>query len=179
MENTLVHALSSGKLKLAKLLIEGGHNVNCCNTTGVSPLMLASALDELHCKDYGMCKRERKLKLAKLLIEGGHNIDLCTESGVTPLMLASNMQVVEENIPKKLQIIKCLLDKNANVNASDTIGRTALMYALFSGCKLTIQLLKSHGLMDSVKTSLKTKRTKSRESSLFGNCEYAIKHSLV
>ncbi|VDI41457.1 Hypothetical predicted protein [Mytilus galloprovincialis] len=118
-----------------------------------------------------------KLKLAKLLIEGGHNIDLCTESGVTPLMLASNLQVEEKNIPKKLQIIKCLLDNNANLNASDNIGRTALMFALFSGCKQNIQLLKSYGLVDSVKTSLKTKRTKSRETSLFGNCEYAIKHS--
>ena len=44
MENSLVNALSFGKLKLAKLLIEGGHTVNCCNTSGVTPLMLACNL---------------------------------------------------------------------------------------------------------------------------------------
>ncbi|VDI53170.1 Hypothetical predicted protein, partial [Mytilus galloprovincialis] len=85
----------------------------------------------------------------KLLIEGGHNVNYCNTSGVSPLMLACNLKVNEENIPKKLQIIKCLLDNSANLNASDNIGRTALMYALFSGCKQTIQLLKSHGLVES------------------------------
>ena len=122
MENTLINALSDGKMKLAKLLIEGGQNVNCCNS-----------------------------------------------SGVTPLMLASILKVENEHIPKKLQLIKCLLENKANLYAVDLPGRTALMYALLSGCKQTIQLLKSHGLMDSVNTCSSSKRTKSKDNSLFGS----------
>ncbi|VDI44206.1 Hypothetical predicted protein [Mytilus galloprovincialis] len=107
-----------------------------------------------------------KLKLAKMLIEGGQAIDFCNSSGVTPLMLACNLSVIEGNIQKKLLIIKCIIENKANMTAEDNIGRTALMYALHSGCKQTIQLLKTHGLVDS--TSIRSKaRTKSRDNSLF------------
>ena len=110
-----------------------------------------------------------KLKLAKMLIEGGQDIDFCNSSGVTPLMLASNIQVVEENIQKKLSIIKCIINNKANIKAEDNIGRTALMYALHSGCKQTIQLLKTHGLVDSTNIHSKSRRTVSRDNTLFNS----------
>ncbi|CAC5416274.1 unnamed protein product [Mytilus coruscus] len=110
-----------------------------------------------------------KLKLAKILIEGGQDINFCNSSGVTPLMLASNLEVGDENIPKKLLIIKCIIDNKANMKAVDNIGRTALMYALHSGCKQTIQLLKTNGLVDSIHIRSRSTRTKSMDNALFTN----------
>lgn len=44
MADTLLNALFTEKLKLAKLLIEGGHIIDLCTESGVTPLILARNL---------------------------------------------------------------------------------------------------------------------------------------
>ncbi|CAC5371203.1 unnamed protein product [Mytilus coruscus] len=91
----------------------------------------------------------RNIKLAKILVLGGVTINCKNSDGLTPLMIACNMNVDEK---KKFDIIKCLLDNNVDIRETDTAGRTALMYAIKSGSTSIIQLLKRHGLTNSVKT---------------------------
>ncbi|XP_071141686.1 ankyrin repeat domain-containing protein 34A-like [Mytilus edulis] len=110
-----------------------------------------------------------QLKLAKMLIEGGQNVNFCNSSGVTPLMLACSLDVDDKHIQRKLQLVKYILDRKTNLTAVDNIGRTALMYALFSGCKQTIQLIKSHGLVQSVNIPSNTRRAKFRDQELFAS----------
>ncbi|XP_063436206.1 ankyrin repeat domain-containing protein 34C-like [Mytilus trossulus] len=86
-------------------------------------------------------------KLARIIINGGHDLNFCTNSGTSPLMLACKFAACENNISMKLDIICTLLGKNANINAKDNKGRTALAYAMHSRCKATIQMLKKEGLV--------------------------------
>ncbi|VDI51355.1 Hypothetical predicted protein [Mytilus galloprovincialis] len=89
-------------------------------------------------------------KLAKILIYGGHEVNFCTDTGITPLMLACKLKVRDQDINEKIEIISTLLENNANINAKDNEGRTALMYAMHSRCKSTIQVLKKQGLLITV-----------------------------
>lgn len=61
-------------------------------------------------------------ELFNLLIDVGADVNSAGRSGITPLMSA----VEAQNIP----IIKKLLSKGAAVNAQDTLGRTALIFAI-------------------------------------------------
>ncbi|XP_071141690.1 ankyrin repeat domain-containing protein 34B-like [Mytilus edulis] len=112
-----------------------------------------------------------------MLIEGGQNVNFCNSSGVTPLMLACSLDVDDKHIQRKLQLVKYILHRNANLTAVDNIGRTALMYALFSGCKQTIQFIKSHGLMQSVNIPSNIRRAKFRDEELFASFESANNNS--
>ncbi|XP_071141688.1 ankyrin repeat domain-containing protein 34A-like [Mytilus edulis] len=118
-----------------------------------------------------------QLKLAKMLIEGGQNVNFCNSSGVTPLMLACSLDVDDKHIQRKLQLVKYIRHRKANLTAVDNIGRTALMYALFSGCKQTIQFIKSHGLMQSVNIPSNIRRAKFRDEELFASFESANNNS--
>ena len=92
----------------------------------------------------------RKFKLAKTLIQGGEDVNMKSPSGITPLMLVCRIEVTGIDEKKKLDILECLVEHKADLNATDNIGRTALMYAIQSGSKSTIRLLKQHGLINSV-----------------------------
>ena len=89
-------------------------------------------------------------KLAKILIYGGHEVNFCTDTGITPLMMACKLKARDQDINGKIEIISTLLENNANINAKDNEGRTALMYAMYSRCKSTIQVLKKQGLLITV-----------------------------
>jgi ankyrin repeat protein len=92
----------------------------------------------------------RKFKLVKTLIQGGEDVNMKSPSGITPLMLVCRIEVTGIDEKKKLDILECLVEHKADLNATDNIGRTALMYAIQSGSKSTIRLLKQHGLINSV-----------------------------
>lgn len=68
-------------------------------------------------------------KLAKILIEGGVNLNIKNSAGQTPLMIACLMDV---DVNKKVQVIKCLLKKEVNIYETDNSGKNALMYAILS-----------------------------------------------
>ncbi|VDI38380.1 Hypothetical predicted protein, partial [Mytilus galloprovincialis] len=85
----------------------------------------------------------------------GVTINCKNSNGLTPLMIACHMNVDEK---RKFDFIKCLLDNNVDINDTDNAGRTALMYAIKSGSTLVIQLLKRHGLTNSVKAGRRFSR---------------------
>lgn len=68
-------------------------------------------------------------KLAKILIEGGVNLNIKNYAGQTPLMIACLMDV---DVNKKVQVIKCLLKKEVNIYETDNSSKNALMYAILS-----------------------------------------------
>ncbi|XP_071144120.1 ankyrin repeat domain-containing protein 34B-like [Mytilus edulis] len=112
-----------------------------------------------------------KFKLANILIQGGHNVNICNSKGATPLMLASKLKVDIEDMPKKIELMEALLNHHATLASVDRNGRTALMYALHSECTEAIQLLKSHGLFNTVSSQTKFERTRSEELTFFSSFE--------
>ena len=94
-------AKENGSLKLAKLLIEKGANVNVRDTQGDTPL---------HKSD--------NTKLAKLLIENGADIKLRNNKGNTALHEA----VAKNNI----KTVELLIDKGVDVNVRNNFGQTPL-----------------------------------------------------
>jgi len=93
-------------------------------------------------------------KVIKLLLEYGADIDAETTSGVTPLMMAiaaSNTEIAEMLIlhaninagdetalmtavwHNRIDIVKLLIEKGADVNHKKTTGENALEWAVFNG----------------------------------------------
>lgn len=95
-------------------------------------------------------------KLVKILLDGGSNVNVKDEKGITPLMKICHMRI-EEKV--KLELIAVLLRNNVDLHLTDSSGRTALMYAIHSKALCVVQLLKRHGLTETVKISDKRGRT--------------------
>ncbi len=105
---TLLHlAAEEGHLKIAKLLIENGADVNAKHSLGGTPLHLAASRDHL--------------KIAKLLIENGADVNAKDSLGGTPLHLAASRD--------HLKIAKLLIENGADVNAKDSLKETAFYFA--------------------------------------------------
>ncbi|VDI21260.1 Hypothetical predicted protein [Mytilus galloprovincialis] len=83
------------------------------------------------------------IKLAKILIEGGVNLNIKNPAGQTPLMIACLMNV---DVNKKIQVIKCLLGNNVDVYETDGSGRNAMMYAIHSKSTEVISYLNEYVL---------------------------------
>ena len=81
-EGKLFRAIAGKKFKLAKILVDGGVNVNCTLRTGVTPLMMACD----HKVD-GILKRMR-LDLVSALIKQRADMLAKDNFGRTPLMYA-------------------------------------------------------------------------------------------
>lgn len=84
MENSLMVALSTDQLKLAKMLIEGGQAIDFCNSSGVTPLMLACNLSVME------GNIQKKLLIIKCIIENKANMTAEDNIGRTALMYAQN-----------------------------------------------------------------------------------------
>ncbi|XP_071138709.1 ankyrin repeat domain-containing protein 34B-like [Mytilus edulis] len=82
MENKLLWALESGKFKLAKILIQGGHDVNFCTDAGTSPLMIAC---KLFTRDQDV---HEKLEIISTLLANKANINAIDNKGRTALAYA-------------------------------------------------------------------------------------------
>lgn len=79
MEVQLMQALISRDIKLAKILIEGGVNVNFKQSTGETPLMVAC---------YLQIEEKKKVDIVKCILQ--HSVDIHTTdtTGRTALMYA-------------------------------------------------------------------------------------------
>ncbi|VDI21259.1 Hypothetical predicted protein [Mytilus galloprovincialis] len=83
------------------------------------------------------------IKLAKILIKGGVNLNIKNPAGQTPFMIACLMNV---DVNKKIQVIKCLLGNNVQINETDGLGRNAMMYAVHSKSTEVINFLNEYFL---------------------------------
>jgi hypothetical protein len=107
-ETLLMKVAYSGDTDVAELLLEHGANINAQDGYGNTPLSYAV--------------RAENLTMVRFLVEKGANIDLGGDQGKeTPLMLAAMQGNVE--------LIDCLLDGSATIDARDTNRSTSLMFA--------------------------------------------------
>jgi ankyrin repeat protein len=159
----LVYAARSGSIDAARVLLEGGADVNQTTRYGWSPLLAAT--------------QNQNYQMAKFLIEHGANVNLANKGGWTPLYLATDNRNIEGgDYPTRtadmdsLAFITYLLDKGANVNARVTEstetrtvftnqwlneeGATAFLRASQSGDLELLKLLVARGADPKINTKL-------------------------
>jgi ankyrin repeat protein len=116
----LVFAAREGDIESARILLDGGADVNQTTEYGWTPLLVAT--------------NNRNYQLAALLLERGANPNLPNKGGWTPLYLATDNRNIEGGdypVPKAdldhLDYVELLLNKGANPNAQikeNTLSRT-------------------------------------------------------
>jgi uncharacterized protein len=159
----LVYAARSGSIDAARVLLEGGADVDQVTRYGWSPLLAAT--------------QNQNYQMAKFLIEQGANVNLANKGGWVPLYLATDNRNIEGgDYPTRtadmdsLAFITYLLDKGANVNARITEstetrtvftnqwlnenGATAFLRAAQSGDLELLKLLVSRGADPKINTTL-------------------------
>jgi ankyrin repeat protein len=92
----------------------------------------------------------------RLLVEHGADPNLPTLAGTTPLMAAAGVnwvvaQTYTESIPARLDAVKLCLGLGADVNATNSMGLTALLGAVNRGSNDIIELLVARGARLDVK----------------------------
>ena len=159
----LVYAARTGSVDAARVLLEGGADVNQTTRYGWSALLAAT--------------QNQNYQMAKFLIEHGANVNLANKGGWTPLYLATDNRNIEGgDYPTRtadmdsLAFITYLLDKGANVNARVTEstetrtvftnqwlnedGATAFLRAAQSGDLELLKLLFARGADPKINTRL-------------------------
>jgi ankyrin repeat protein len=159
----LVYAARTGSIDAARVLLEGGADVNQTTRYGWSPLLAAT--------------QNQNYQMAKFLIEHGANVNLANKGGWTPLYLATDNRNIEGgDYPTRtadvdsLAYITYLLDKGADVNARVTEstetrtvftnqwlneeGATAFLRAAQSGDLELLKLLVARGADPKINTKL-------------------------
>ncbi len=86
----------------------------------------------------------------RLLVERGADPNLPTLAGTTPLMAAAGVtwvvaQTYTESVQARLEAVKLCLDLGADVNATNSMGLTALLGAVNRGSNDIIELLVQRG----------------------------------
>ena len=86
----------------------------------------------------------------RLLVEHGADPNLPTLAGTTPLMAAAGVnwvvaQTYTESVPARLDAVKLCLELGADVNATNSMGLTALLGAANRGSNDIIELLVERG----------------------------------
>ena len=159
----LVYAARTGSIDAARVLLEGGADVNQTTRYGWSPLLAAT--------------QNQNYQMGKFLIERGANVNLANKGGWTPLYLATDNRNIEGgDYPTRtadmdsLAYITYLLDKGADVNARVTEstetrtvftnqwlnenGATAFLRAAQSGDIELLKLLIARGADPKINTKL-------------------------
>ena len=99
----LVEASHSNNVKLVRLLLEIGADINLANSAGDTPLYVAS--------------ERGNVEMVRILLEKGADINQAESNGQTPLMIAVGMGHEE--------VVEALLEYGANLNAKTSEGYTA------------------------------------------------------
>jgi ankyrin repeat protein len=159
----LVYAARAGSIDAARVLLEGGADVNQTTRYGWSPLLAAT--------------QNQNYQMAKFLVEHGADVNLANKGAWTPLYLATDNRNIEGgDYPTRtadmdsLAFITYLLDKGADVNArisesteTRTVftnqwlnedGATAFLRASQSGDLELMKLLVARGADPKINTKL-------------------------
>lgn len=90
-EGKLFQAIANRNYKLARILVEGGVNVNCSLRTGITPLMIA-------CDQRSMGHNRRiQRHLIRSLLSNNANVNVMDNLGQTPLVyayLSGDVQII-------------------------------------------------------------------------------------
>jgi ankyrin repeat protein len=117
-------ACQNGNLKIVKILIEHGADVNKSEKSSDSTSILTAA-------------QHGYLKIVELLIEHGADVNKVNSYGATPLILASDRGHIE--------MVKVLLKAGAQVNLAGSRNRTSLFFAIEQANQELIELLIDKG----------------------------------
>jgi uncharacterized protein len=146
----------AASLPIIELLLEKGANVDA-RTREVPPSRKwLYTLNDVSWVDYtGQTPFLRAAfsgdtTVMRLLLDYGADPNLATQGGTTPLMAASGVgwvvqQTYTESMPGLLEAIKICLEHEADVNAVNSMGLTALLGAANKGANDIIKLLVANG----------------------------------
>ncbi|KAJ8414870.1 hypothetical protein AAFF_G00023930 [Aldrovandia affinis] len=126
--NSLLKAVYLSRLRLTRLLLEGGAYVNESNERGETPLMVA-------CKTRHADQQSvPKAKMVKYLLESGADPNIQDKSGRTALMHACLERA-------GVEVVSLLLGSGADPSLEDRSGASALVYAVDASSKDTLRAL--------------------------------------
>ncbi|XP_031459259.1 ankyrin repeat domain-containing protein 34B [Phasianus colchicus] len=125
---SLIKAVYESRLRLTRLLLEGGVYVNESNNRGETPLMIACKTK--HSDSQGVSKA----KMVKYLLENKADPNIQDKSGKTALMHAC----LEKAGP---EVVSLLLKSGADPSLQDYSNCSALVYAINSKDRETLKIL--------------------------------------
>lgn len=124
--NALLKAVFQGKLRLTRLLLEGGAYINEGNERGETPISAAclASYDD----------PQTRKKIVRYLLEKGADPNIPDKCGRTALMHACAERAGRE-------VVSLLLENGADPSLKDYSGSSALMHAIDKGDHETLQVL--------------------------------------
>lgn len=126
--SSLLKAVYLSRLRLTRLLLEGGAYINESNELGETPLMVA-------CKNKHVDQQSvSKAKMVRYLLESGADPNIQDKSGKTALMHACLEQAGAE-------VVSQLLESGADPSLEDHSGCSALVHAVNAKDKETLKML--------------------------------------
>lgn len=128
--NSLIKAVHQSRLRLTRLLLEGGAYINESNDRGETPLMIACKTKHVDPQSVS------KAKMVKYLLENSADPNIQDKSGKTALMHAC----LEKAGP---QVVSLLLESGADFSLQDHSGYSALVYAINAEDRETLKVLLS------------------------------------
>ena len=126
--NSLLKAVWLQRLRLTRLLLEGGAYINESNERGETPLMVACM------SQHADQQSVSKAKLVKYLLDNKADPNIQDKAGKTALMHACIQKAGHE-------VVGHLLSNGADLSLADRAGASALVYAINADDKETLKLL--------------------------------------
>ncbi|XP_076126332.1 ankyrin repeat domain 34Bb [Alosa pseudoharengus] len=126
--NSLLKAVYLSRLRLTRLLLEGGAYINESNERGETPLMVACRTP------HSDAQSVPKAKMVKYLLESDADPNIQDKSGKTALMHACMERA-------GMEVLSLLLSSGADPSLEDHSGSSALVYAVNSGDKDALRVL--------------------------------------
>lgn len=128
--NSLIKAVHQSRLRLTRLLLEGGAYINENNDSGETPLMIACKTKHVDQQSVG------RAKMVKYLLENSADPNIQDKSGKSALMHAC----LERASP---EVVSLLLKSGADLSLQDHSGYSALVYAINAEDRDTLKVLLS------------------------------------
>ncbi|NXA57600.1 AN34B protein, partial [Nothocercus julius] len=126
--NSLIKAVYQSRLRLTRLLLEGGAYINESNDRGETPLMIACKTKHVDSQSVS------KAKMVKYLLENKADPNIQDKSGKTALMHACLEQAGPE-------VVSLLLQSGADPSLQDHSNCSALVYAVNAKDRETLNVL--------------------------------------
>ncbi|XP_007487443.1 ankyrin repeat domain-containing protein 34B [Monodelphis domestica] len=126
--NSLIKAVYQSRLRLTRLLLEGGAYINESNDRGETPLMIACKTKHIDHQSVS------KVKMVKYLLENNADPNIQDKTGKTALMHAC----LEKAGP---DIVSLLIKSGGDLSLQDHSGYSALVYAINSEDRDTLKVL--------------------------------------
>ncbi|XP_068609442.1 ankyrin repeat domain-containing protein 34B [Brachionichthys hirsutus] len=126
--NPLLRAVFLRRLRLTRLLLDGGAYVNESDGRGQTPLMVACRTQHIDTRSAS------RVKLVQFLLEKGADPNIQDKDGRSALMHACREQT-------GLEVVTLLLADGADISLEDRSGTSALVYAVIAGDWKVLKLL--------------------------------------